>query len=219
MRNRNTLRALLATAAATVALAAAGSASALTVSIYNNDLPLPAGQTMIEDFDAIHASGDFSFSGDANTFVRDGSLGLWSGMSAPPPGDTTDYFTVLGGGKATLTSAKGLTSFSFFLGSPDNYNYVKFTDTNGNAQTLQGSQIWDATSGDNGDQSWGRRVSYNFDGAVIKTIEFSSTGNSFEFDSLAGTAVPEPTTWALMIMGFGSVGAMVRRRRTASTFA
>ncbi|MBU1377523.1 MAG: PEPxxWA-CTERM sorting domain-containing protein [Alphaproteobacteria bacterium] len=216
---RNTLRALCATAAAAVALTAASSASALTVTIYNDDLPLPAGQTMIEDFDAVNASGQFSFVGDANTFVRDGSLGLWDSVSAPPPGDTTNYFTITGGGKATLTSAEGMGSFSFFLGSPDNYNFVKFTDFSGNSVTLQGSQIWNATTGDNGDQSWGRRVSYNFDGSVIKTVEFSSTGNSFEFDSLASAPVPEPASWALMIMGFGTAGAMIRRRRTASTFA
>ena len=45
------------------------------------------------------------------------------------------------------------------------------------------------------------------------------TGNSFEFDSiagrLAGGAVPEPSTWAVMILGFGIVGASVRRRRLA----
>ncbi|OHB27621.1 MAG: hypothetical protein A2790_16475 [Phenylobacterium sp. RIFCSPHIGHO2_01_FULL_69_31] len=29
-------------------------------------------------------------------------------------------------------------------------------------------------------------------------------------------AVPEPTTWALMIMGFGGAGAMIRRRRLAA---
>ena len=33
------------------------------------------------------------------------------------------------------------------------------------------------------------------------------------------TAIPEPTTWALMIFGFGGVGAMLRRRRTAVAFA
>lgn len=28
-----------------------------------------------------------------------------------------------------------------------------------------------------------------------------------------GNAVPEPATWAMMIMGFGATGAMIRRRR------
>jgi fibro-slime domain-containing protein len=31
--------------------------------------------------------------------------------------------------------------------------------------------------------------------------------------------VPEPASWALMILGFGGVGAMIRRRRTAATVA
>lgn len=219
MRTRNTLRALFATAAAAAALAAAGSASALTMTIYNTDLPVPAGQVMVEDFDAVNATGpEFTFTGGANTFVRDGDLGLWPNMSAPPPGDTTNYFTVLGGGSASLTSVHGMTAFSFYLGSPDTYNFVKFTDFGGNTVTLQGAQIWNATSGDNGDQSWGRRVSYEFDTA-IKTIEFSSTGNSFEFDSLAAAPAPEPAAWALMITGFAGAGAMLRRRRMASTLA
>lgn len=32
-------------------------------------------------------------------------------------------------------------------------------------------------------------------------------------------AVPEPATWAMMIMGFGGAGAMLRRRRTAGAHA
>lgn len=32
-------------------------------------------------------------------------------------------------------------------------------------------------------------------------------------------AIPEPTTWGLMIMGFGGIGAMMRRRRSATAFA
>jgi hypothetical protein len=33
---------------------------------------------------------------------------------------------------------------------------------------------------------------------------------------LSPSAVPEPATWAMMIMGFGLAGAMLRRRRTAA---
>ena len=33
------------------------------------------------------------------------------------------------------------------------------------------------------------------------------------------TAVPEPMTWALMLVGFGVLGAVARRRRSASLAA
>lgn len=53
--------------------------------------------------------------------------------------------------------------------------------------------------------------------AGIKSVSFGSIGgggssvyaDNFSFD----TAVPEPSTWALMILGFGSAGAAMRRRR------
>jgi opacity protein-like surface antigen len=37
--------------------------------------------------------------------------------------------------------------------------------------------------------------------------------------NLAPVAVPEPATWGLMIMGFGGMGAVLRRRRQATAFA
>lgn len=40
----------------------------------------------------------------------------------------------------------------------------------------------------------------------VSDIRFSSVG------------VPEPTTWAFMIMGFGGAGALLRRRRAAGAF-
>jgi len=33
-------------------------------------------------------------------------------------------------------------------------------------------------------------------------------------DNTPGGEIPEPTTWALMILGFGGAGAMIRRRRS-----
>jgi hypothetical protein len=50
----------------------------------------------------------------------------------------------------------------------------------------------------------------------ITGFSLSSSRNSAEIDNLAvGSAVPEPTTWAMMLVGFGAVGfAMRRGRRT-----
>jgi hypothetical protein len=40
-------------------------------------------------------------------------------------------------------------------------------------------------------------------------------GDPLRLDDLVQTGVPEPGTWALMILGFGAAGAMLRRRRLA----
>jgi hypothetical protein len=37
--------------------------------------------------------------------------------------------------------------------------------------------------------------------------------------NVPGAVVPEPATWAMMIMGFGGVGALMRRRRHATRLA
>lgn len=41
--------------------------------------------------------------------------------------------------------------------------------------------------------------------------DYVGTGKAFQF-SYVGNAVPEPSTWALMIMGFGLVGYSLRRK-------
>lgn len=54
---------------------------------------------------------------------------------------------------------------------------------------------------------------------LIKSIAFGPGGQrtqsvSFVLDNLTiGNAVPEPATWAMMIIGFGFIGATARRRR------
>ena len=150
-----------------------------------------------------------------------------SAASAPPPPladgsyETGNYYTVTSDGgtnTATLTVTKGyLTEFSFYLGSPDAYNSVAFFGADGQiGDTLSGNAIWACPScGQSGDQTFGARAIYNFGGAQVTSITFTSSGNSFEFDNLAGTiaGVPEPASWALMIMGFGAAGAMLRGKR------
>jgi hypothetical protein len=44
-------------------------------------------------------------------------------------------------------------------------------------------------------------------------------GKNFLITSLQGTTVPEPSTWAMMLAGFGGLGAMLRRRRAQAAVA
>ena len=51
---------------------------------------------------------------------------------------------------------------------------------------------------------------------------FDQSNDGFKLESLTVKtvgAIPEPTTWAMMIAGFGFVGGSMRRRNTASTAA
>ena len=40
-----------------------------------------------------------------------------------------------------------------------------------------------------------------------------SPDNAFEIDNLRVGAIPEPGTWALMLLGFAGIGFAIRRRR------
>lgn len=210
----------LASAALALALAAGATAAnaAITISVSPSNLPLPSGQSLVVDFDNPSAAG-FTFTQGVNSFVRSGAAGLESGVSAPPPGDVSMYETVTGGGFATLTSDHLLSSFSFFLGSPDDYNYVEFVGPSFDV-TLSGSNLFNPSTAFGGDQSIGRRISYDFGGAQVNKIIFGSNSNSFEFDNLAAAgAVPEPATWAIMLLGFFGLGAALRsqaRRQPAT---
>ncbi len=49
-----------------------------------------------------------------------------------------------------------------------------------------------------------------------KVVSFegeSSATRNFTIDSISYGAVPEPASWAVMIIGFGAAGSMIRRRK------
>ena len=66
---------------------------------------------------------------------------------------------------------------------------------------------------------------FRFDGTPFSTAASSFNGGRIiELDAIAGTiaaAVPEPASWAMMIVGFGMIGAGMRyrQRRTVLRYA
>lgn len=81
----------------------------------------------------------------------------------------------------------------------------------GNATAFQSFSIFGASS--------------NFLGGPgnVNTLTFRVTDygivSGLRVDNLLGTAVPEPATWAMLIVGFGLVASQIRRRRRAGTMA
>lgn len=182
------------------------------------------GMVMLDDFDGIDNAWT-SYVGNIIEYPSEFELPNATTTASPPyPGsgvqqggidvDPTNYASVQGNTSATYTILGGnsLRAFSFYMGSPDTYNKVTFNLVGGGSEVFQGADIWGGTPAGNGDRSVGYRVYYDFGGAQVSSITFESSQNAFEFDGLAGV-VPEPGTWALMIMGFGGAGAMLRSRR------
>jgi hypothetical protein len=111
----------------------------------------------------------------------------------------------------TFTILTGFTAAEFNLenGSPSSF-LVNLTDSAGDSfsqtlSSLNGSNIFNIQAPP---------------GTVYTSATFSSTGGGFaDFKqlrvTLAAGAVPEPATWAMMLLGFAGIGFVVRRRTKA----
>jgi hypothetical protein len=56
-------------------------------------------------------------------------------------------------------------------------------------------------------------------GALPTGLTFSSESGAFLVGNPVGDAVPEPATWAMMIVGFGVIGGSTRYRRRKTSFS
>jgi|GEM_PF-523888 len=140
-------------------------------------------------------------------------------QGAPPansiPSDTP-YLSVLGGGSATIDFGAAVSRFQFDWGSIDRFNTLTIDSTGAEKIIVPGGNFINAANGNQVSPGTnGLFTIWGDAGETFQSITLTSARNSFEIDNLAigGMAVPEPATWAMMIMGFGGVGAMMRRRR------
>jgi hypothetical protein len=174
-----------------------------------------AGTTVFQDFDSLSSGTSIG----TNAFAYDSSR---STASRPGFGSTGNFGAVLGGGSYSASFAAS-SLFSFVIGSLDTYNSLKLTFDDGSSSLYTGGAIIGGlpfSSGSTGSSTSNGLVTFNTgSGPRIVGATFTSTGNSFEFDNLASNGVPEPATWALMILGFGAVGGALRRRNARPALA
>ena len=140
-----------------------------------------------------------------------------------PPINTVGNFLAAGPGsgtKATLTFTTPVSYFSFLLGSPDTYNAIYVLSTTGGNQTLASFTPTSlGVTPPDGNQSFAEYVNFfTTGGTVIDAIRFTSLStNAIEVSNFSVSAVPEPSTWAMMILGFLGLGFLGYRKTSKSS--
>lgn len=108
------------------------------------------------------------------------------------------------------------------FGVQDNGNLVPLINS-GTIQSGLGGAATAVNSGANSGTStltlvndWGWFDRYLFTTRVGGDVKFGGDfGQGYRLDSVSADAVPEPDSWAMLIAGFGLIGAAARRRRAA----
>ena len=135
--------------------------------------------------------------------------------TAAQPVGTVGNFLAAGpssGNPATLNFFLGLTSLTFLWGSPDTYNDLTIT-TNLHTYDFNVASPGLGITPSSGNQAFSQYVNFAAAGELIESVTFTSPQNAFEVANFQVTAVPEASTWAMMIFGFLGVGFLAYRRK------
>ena len=175
-----------------------------------------------------------SLGGGTGTFLSLSSSGLNGGAVATLTGGTIEtsdqpFADIPAGGvfentflasgpstnaPATLTFTNAVDYLSFLWGSPDLYNVLTIT-TNVATYDFTAALLGFTTT--NGDQSVSQYVQFSTGaGEHITGATFNNAPpiDAFETANFSITSgVPEPATWAMMLLGFGGIGFSMRRRQ------
>ena len=210
-------------AAGAIALAA-GSANA-AVSFYSFGSGAPS-LSLVTDFSGDTTGSAPTTAASGYSWVAGGTgvvLDTTSGAGAEPAiadgvYGTGNYLSVEGGASETLSiSAANIKDIELYVGSLDTYNSLYFAGPN---VTITGTELGLLTGAANGNQTAANTNGvFKFDFSTPVTgVTLSSTTNSFEIASISA-GVPEPGVWAMMLMGFGGMGAVMRSRRRLASVA
>ncbi|MES2903826.1 MAG: PEPxxWA-CTERM sorting domain-containing protein [Pseudomonadota bacterium] len=196
------------------ALAAPAALQAQTVQVnYVAPIPVPGNNNFITELSGLGLTqyttmgASLLLSSDATIYFE--FLGSESGFS--------DTFTA---GSATLTETSGFENHfaapipigfaSFLAGSLT--GLLNFTSVGGTSATV-GQDGFGIFLGPN--QTSGQNVSVFYLGFDDQVTNVDDNHDDFIVRATVLPAVPEPATWAMMLIGFAGVGYSMRRRRRA----
>jgi hypothetical protein len=189
-------------------LALTGAAGAATVTLTPETALSPnyfVGQSV--------GSNTFSVGADKWSLVS-GTAQIETGtipqFSADPLGDTLPYMSVEGGGTEQVVFGTARTSISIYWGSIDgnqggnnNLNTLTLGSFTLTGADLVALGVGATGTGDQFSPAGNQLVTIT-GLAPFTTATFHSTANAFEFS--IGSAIPEPSTWAMMLLGFAGLG-------------
>jgi hypothetical protein len=202
---------MAATAAAAAVLAITPAQAAITIGAITPGTSVYSGPTPTYNFDSATPPTN-------GGTITTGTNGI---LLAQPFGSTGNYYGVgpFAGSPGTinLTAIGDIFSLSLLWGSVDSYNTLEFLGADQSVlATFTGNQIFDPANGNRTDPNTNPVVTFLLTGGDISNFSYlrlTSTQNAFEIDNIAINAVPEPATWAMMLLGFGGIGMAMRRRR------
>lgn len=215
-----------------LALAPATAAQAAPTIIFTPGVftvPAFTTATVQEDFSGGVAGTQYNPATQASAFTQTRSAGsdikiLNANFPADgfqPDGGTDNYLSVENG-SLTIGFGAGVQVLSFVFGTLDSYNSLTLNFADGTSIPYLGDDICNnlCAAPFGGGKSTGRVTYDQGGGAAITSAVFSSSQAAFEIDAIA-TAVPEPATWGMMILGFGLIGSQLRsrKRQTKISFA
>ncbi|MEI6485390.1 MAG: PEPxxWA-CTERM sorting domain-containing protein [Sphingomonadales bacterium] len=179
-----------AAAAALLASASAAMATTVVVNFESAAVGLPAGMINGVVFT------DFLV---ANAF----------GPTSPP------NFIYNNGANPAFDYAPGFTSFRFTAGVFSDSIVSVYSGLGGTGTLLGSVTVTNPPASPNAFSPW--TVSFTGIGqSVLVTASFGQFGMDDVTLGVAGSAVPEPAGWAMLIAGFGLAGAVARRRRAVA---